>query len=64
MCPTLSEKLRGCQHHELDETHVYTGLELGEELYSWGGCKLLHKFQLPPLRDQHGAAASPHAQWP
>lgn len=36
MCPNLSEKLRGCQHHELEETHVYTGPGTGRVLYSCG----------------------------
>lgn len=51
VCPIFSEKLRGCQHHELEETHAYTGPRTGRGTVFLGGCKLFHKFQLPPLRD-------------
>lgn len=37
MCPTLSEKLRGCQHHGLDETHTYTGPGTGRGTVFLGG---------------------------
>lgn len=53
MCPTLSEKLRDCQHHELEETHVFTGPGTGRGTILVGGGKLFHKFQLPSLRDRH-----------